>query len=221
MLDSNAMDAKDPEEDPEHNLCGAKHNPGNADCTAAEGPSSVASCKAWFWDLWAEQQIWIEEQLDKSEADWQIAVTHFPCGHQKEFYKKLYQIDYGFASVSRGLDLLVTGHRHNQELWDPAKVDIGDDLHDLGGLTCFVTGGGGGITSEATPNWYDKKDWYGQAQYGFYDLTITKNLIVIKSLNYDGTEVQSAKVTPAPSPAGRPWWCFWCKSQEEADNTSS
>jgi len=293
MLDSNAMDAKDPEEDPEHNLCGAKHNPGNADCTAAEGPSSVASCKAWFWDLWAEQQIWIEEQLDKSEADWQIAVTHFPCGHQKEFYKKLHQIDYGFPNVSRGLDLLVTGHRHDQELWDPAKVEIGDDLHDLGGLTCFVTGGGGGITSEATPNPYDKKDWYGQAQYGFYDLTITKNLIVIKSLNYDGKEVASAKVwhttttsttttttattttrtrttttatattrtrtmttitrtmttitttkttftitssttaamsvettpmsatvidpatpasAPAPSPAGRPWWCFWCKN---------
>ncbi|CAE8655976.1 unnamed protein product, partial [Polarella glacialis] len=199
MLDSNAMDAKDPEEDPEHNLCGAKHNPGNADCTAAEGPSSVASCKAWFWDLWAEQQIWIEEQLNKSEADWQIAVTHFPCGHQKEFYKKLHQIDYGFPNVSRGLDLLVTGHRHDQELWDPAKVEIGDDLHDLGGLTCFVTGGGGGITSEATPNPYDKKDWYGQAQYGFYDLTITKNLIVIKSLNYDGKEVASI-LPQAPRP---------------------
>ncbi|CAE8632055.1 unnamed protein product [Polarella glacialis] len=195
MLDSNAMDAKDSEEDPEHNLCGAKHNPGNADCSAAEGPPSVDECHDWFWDLWAEQQLWIEKQLLKSEADWQIIVTHFPCGHQKEFYEKLHQIDYGsFPNVSRGLDLLVTGHRHDQELWDPAKVRPGDDLRDFGGLTCFVTGGGGGITSEATPNPDDRRDWYGEAQYGFYDLTITKDTILIKSINYDGKEVQSATV---------------------------
>ena len=30
------------------------------------------------------------------------------------------------------------------------------------------------------------KDWYGEAQYGFYDLTISKKEIFIESVNYDG-----------------------------------
>eukprot|EP00913_Durusdinium_trenchii_P021721 g20409.t1 len=46
MHDSNAMDAKNPEEDPEHNMCSRKHNRPDANCASAGGPSSVDSCKA-------------------------------------------------------------------------------------------------------------------------------------------------------------------------------
>lgn len=107
FLDSNFVDAKPPEEDPNHNMCSRKNNKPSATCGAADGPTSVDSCPAWFAALWAEQKDWVTQLLPKSQATWQIAVTHFPCGHEQGFYK-------GLANM--GLDLLVTGHRHDQEL---------------------------------------------------------------------------------------------------------
>lgn len=78
----------------------------------------------------------------------------------------------------------MTGHRHDQELWIPEMTN----KNHMGDLTCFVTGGGGGISSEATPDPTNKKEWYGEGQYGFYDLTVTKSSIKIESINYDGKQ---------------------------------
>ena len=185
FLDSNFIDAMPPEEDPNHNMCSRKNNKPSATCAAADGPSSVDSCPGWFEDLWKEQKEWISKLLPESKATWQIIVTHFPCGHEQEFYK-------GLANKGAGLDLLVTGHRHDQELWFPD--DWGKNHM---GITCIVTGGGGGITSEATPNPNNTVDWYGEAQYGFYDLTISKTKIFIESVNYDGEVVLTHTVYPS------------------------
>mmetsp|Transcript_42389 Transcript_42389/g.101059 ORF Transcript_42389/g.101059 Transcript_42389/m.101059 type:complete len:452 (-) Transcript_42389:108-1463(-) len=179
MVDSNAMDAEDLDEDPEHNICGAKHNPPGASCASQGGPESLDSCKQWFWDLWSANKAWLADGLAKSQADWQVAVTHFPCGFESGFWVQMHN--------QHGLDLLVTGHRHDQELWSPNR---------LGGLTCFVTGGGGGISSEATPNIHNKKDWYGEAQYGFYDITVTKRAMAITSINWNGYEIMTQAVYP-------------------------
>jgi len=182
FIDSNFMDAKDPPKDSEHNLCGSAHNPPDADCSAADGPTSIETCVPWFQKLWAEQKVWLSAGMAASKADWQIVVTHFPCGHEQSFYA-------GMRAL--GMDLLVTGHRHDQELWfanDYAKNHMR--------VTCIVTGGGGGITSEATPNPLDTVDWYGEAEYGFYDLAITKSKITIQSVNWNGTVVLNATVLP-------------------------
>ncbi|CAE7501783.1 ACP5 [Symbiodinium natans] len=178
MHDSNAMDAKDPGEDPDHNMCSRKYNRPDASCASTGGPASVDSCKDWFWALYAEQKPWVESKLSGSRATWQIMVTHFPCGHDSGWYRSLH--------TAHGLDLLVTGHRHDQEL--------GSNWGALGGMMCIVTGGGGGITSEASP--WDKSHWYGEGQYGFYDLTISKSKIFIESINYDGSVLKSATVYP-------------------------
>jgi hypothetical protein len=186
LIDSNVRDAKSPPLDSEHNICGSAHNPAGATCSAVGGPPSVEACPSFFQDLWAEQKRWLEQKLSESSATWQIMVTHFPCGEDGEnqaWYRKLHQ--------QYGLDLMVTGHRHDQELWLPH-----DGRNHMGGLTCFVTGGGGGITSEATPNPLHKQDWYGEGEYGFYDITIGPISMYIESINYDGKVLKTAHVHP-------------------------
>ena len=71
------------QEDPNHNMCSRKNNKPSATCAAADGPVSVDSCPGWFAALWAEQKEWVSRLLPKSQATWQIAVTHFPCGHEQ------------------------------------------------------------------------------------------------------------------------------------------
>lgn len=186
MIDSNIHDAKHPLLDPEHNLCGSAHNPIGADCSSANGPASVETCPGFFAELWWEQQMWLEEKLSGSRATWQIMVTHFPCGEDgagQQWYRML--------RMKFGLDLLVTGHRHDQELWLPT-----DGRNYMGGLTCIVTGGGGGISSEATPNPNNTQDWYGEGQYGFYDISISATNMVIMSINWDGKVLASTSLTP-------------------------
>lgn len=201
MLDTNFNDAKYPSRDSEHNLCGSAHNPVDADCSAADGPPSVYDCPAFFQNLWTEQKAWLENKLLESTATWQIVVTHFPCGEDgagQSWYRKLH--------TQYGLDLLVTGHRHDQELWTSSMTW----KNRMGGLTCFVTGGGGGISSEATPDPNDKRNWFGEAQYGFYDLTVTRYNIRIESINFNGDKLKQTTVYPKratkqkPSTTSRP-----------------
>ncbi|CAL1173774.1 unnamed protein product [Cladocopium goreaui] len=177
MIDSNIEDAdEDTSANPEHNICGKLHNPPGSSCAKIGGPSSIESCHDWFQKLWDEGATWATEKLQKSEADWQIMVTHFPCGHKTKFYKEMH--------LKYGLDLLVTGHAHYQLMyWSPEK---------LGGLKCFITGGGGGITSENNVE-VDNPDDH---QYGFFDLTMTKESIKIESINWRGNVIETETVEP-------------------------
>eukprot|EP00435_Cladocopium_sp_Y103_P070812 s102_g36.t1 len=178
MLDTNMMDSHPKHADPRHNICGQQNNPPGASCSATGGPKNLDDCFSFMWDVWRAEQKWIEKKLKSSTADWQIAATHFQCGHQASWYKKLHQ--------DLGLDLLVTGHTHTQAIFDKWKV--------LGGLTCFITGGGGGITSENPP------DVPRSAAYGFFDLTISKEKIKLESVNFRGEIVGTATVTPVKGP---------------------
>jgi len=182
MIDSNAYDAKevnDPNKD--HNIC-SNHNFGGAGtCAANGGMPNVQGCRAWFWDSYAVQKQWLEKKLSESDADWKVVVTHFPCGYDTSFYKGL--------KAKYGLDLLATGHRHQQELWrpdSPSKYVQGflkANSWDGTAPACFVTGGGGGIVSQkfAYADYGTDLLWYG-----FFHLTINKKWMNIELVGVDG-----------------------------------
>eukprot|EP00930_Biecheleria_cincta_P004767 TRINITY_DN10569_c1_g1_i1.p1 TRINITY_DN10569_c1_g1~~TRINITY_DN10569_c1_g1_i1.p1 ORF type:complete len:685 (-),score=110.48 TRINITY_DN10569_c1_g1_i1:338-2335(-) len=175
LTDSNIIDAHaDPDVDAASNLCSGQFNSPGSSCASVGGVPDRNRCHSWFQKLWDDGAEWVTGQVDKSLADWQILVTHFPCGHKKDFYKKLH--------VRHGLDLLVTGHTHKQQMWDSSN---------LGGLTCFITGGGGGIVAESPPSMTNH-----DTAYGFYDLIISKSSIDIESISWDGTTIGKWLVKP-------------------------
>lgn len=186
FVDTNVFDAKDVTID-EHNMCSQMYNKPKSSCAKADGPNSTASCPGWFKAKWLEQQVWLRKRLSASKANWQIVVTHFPCDYGASFWKEL--------GDRYGLDLLVTGHRHTQELWKAWQTGY---KGMLGGLTCIVTGGGGGITSEGSVKASAPKLGYVNlnAQYGFFDLTLSRSKIVVESIDYNGKVVDTTTVLP-------------------------
>ena len=45
------------------------------------------------------RQAWLGEQLSQSKADWQVAVTHFPCGHEQGFWISMHQTRRGRSHI--------------------------------------------------------------------------------------------------------------------------
>jgi hypothetical protein len=167
FVDSNAYGAQEKHLNPGHNICSLRHNGVNATC-GAQGPLSVDDCPGWFGRLWVEQIGWLQKGLESSTAEWQIVVTHYP----PEFGKD----EWHFLASRHGIDLLITGHRHNQEVHGP------DDPENFLSPTAFlVSGGGGGITSESIPESAGEDD-----AYGFMDLTMSRESILVESVSHGG-----------------------------------
>lgn len=165
FVDSNVNDAFMPLDLPGHNMCSLQNNPVNATCESSGGPSSPEDCTYWFAQLWADEIAWMDKNMADCEADWLIVVTHFPPEFRQETWKML--------AEKHGIDLFVTGHRHQQEV---APRDP-----DLGGAATVVCGGGGGITSESPPSPDGMDD-----QYGFMDVRISKGEIYVESISHSG-----------------------------------
>mmetsp|Transcript_30418 Transcript_30418/g.101048 ORF Transcript_30418/g.101048 Transcript_30418/m.101048 type:complete len:171 (-) Transcript_30418:72-584(-) len=114
----------------------------------------------WFQRLWNEQVVWMEERLLASSADWHVVVTHFPPQYHVEVWARLAEM--------YAIDLIVTGHRHQQEV-------SGRDPK-IGQAAWVVSGGGGGITSEGSPCKDGNDD-----MYGFFDVTISHERIKLEA----------------------------------------
>lgn len=180
MVDTNEVEAREPHADENHNICSNKHV--EEDATAGcgkEGPNDVWDCPGWFARLWEMQKPWLEQALADSTADWQIVVTHFPPNWKQDFWVPL--------SRKYGIDLFVTGHMHDQELHYMEPENF------LRPTAWIVSGGGGGITSQAPPDVQGYDD-----QYGFFELTLTKEVIEIQGISHGGFQRVLAFLQPVP-----------------------
>jgi len=178
FVDSNKFDAMSPETVSGHNICSTSHNwEGGKPTCGPQGPVSIEDCPGWFGKLWAKEMTWLEEVLPKSIADWQIVVTHFPPAWGSG--------DWRLLSKKHGIDLIVTGHQHMQQVIPPGGTgrtfwpNLQDDF--LEETAWIVSGGGGGVTSEQQP---DPNGW--DDMYGFMDLTLSKSEIIIEAISHGG-----------------------------------
>jgi len=208
FMDTNHNDAHDPNQDGAHNICSAAHNKPGASC-GASGPKSVGDCPNWFYSLWGAQKAWIEGELQRSTADWQIIVTHFPPDWETGYWQ--------YLCNKYGIDLMLTGHRHMQELhhWEIQNA--------IKPTPWVVTGGGGGVTSEHPPNWAGTDD-----QYGFVDLTLSKNEIKVQLITHSGRTLTETVAFKRLASKWRQWkgkgpgpYFEGCKAQAECSPSCS
>lgn len=200
FLDSNIGDAGTTDQD--HHLCTSIGNTGDGyHCGGflGDGSGSCAgtnftgdtsgrtppgsgwepreNCADIFQALWDEQMVWLDRELERSTADWQMIVTHFPPYHApvKDDIKPLAQ--------KHGVDLIMTGHSHLQMVrYKEEYIDT-----DFGDVAWVVSGGGGGITSEGPPTvdyQDDNKPTGNDDQYGFMDVTLTKDQFTITAYSF-------------------------------------
>jgi len=185
FIDTNTFDASEPDSDPGHNLCSRMHNLAQGASCGVQGPISVEDCPTWFRNLWNAQVKWLEKSLAQSMAEWQIIVTHFPPirGWGVEVWKQL--------SAKYGIDIIISGHVHKQE------VHYTDALNSIGPTAYIISGGGGGITSEDLPAATGADD-----QYGFMDLSLKKEEIMIEAISHGGQLRSRTCVHPRPRDGG-------------------
>jgi len=187
FVDTNVWDTWLPHAEQRHNLCSRNHNPPNleANCGAA-GPVSVDECPDWFKSLWKANVEWMDNSMPLSEAEWQIVVTHFPPEGNWG------GAEWARLSAQHGIDLILAGHRHRQEVHTSSQIAP---------TTYVVSGGGGGITSENLPDAGGDDD-----EYGFVDITLSRSEIMLELISHGGMIRSTTCITPRDAGAGTLNW---------------
>jgi len=168
-----------------HNLCSKTHNPGShcelkfypgdgANC-GATGPHTQPECQAWFKKLWADNFQWLKAGIQKSDAEWQFVVSHYP---------PTYDLGDGQSHVTwhqflepMGVDLYISGHTHEQTVHYGAE----EGFPDFGKSAWVITGGGGGITTMDAAHSDGEDD-----QYGFMEVALSLEWLNITAWSHGG-----------------------------------
>lgn len=146
-LDSAFMDAFPNGGDPNHNICQVRDG-GASSCFGID----LENCVTEFGKVWAGSLDMLEKGLAASTAHWKIINTHFPgpsiAGQEK--IKRLHE--------QYGIDLIFTGHTHYQA----------SGLTN--GMYWIISGGGGGVSSDAHPSQSGHDSAYGFVHFAADDL---------------------------------------------------
>jgi len=193
MVDGNWMDTDNGGQPPKHNICNRASNPGKyceqeyypwpggaSSVCAGTGPTSGDDCPSWFNTLWNNQYKWLMEVVPGSTADWQIVNTHYPGTYSLGNAGKDH-IVWDEWGPKLGVDLIITGHKHEQNLFYGG--DWGVQGGDWSETAMVITGGGGGVSTEAEPTNSGDDD-----TYGFSDYTINLTHLEIKMWSHGGTD---------------------------------
>jgi len=183
FIDGNINDVSPADNDPKHNICfrhgnddsvwppgsDARHDQDHchykdyppsqgagAACPKTGGPSSPDDCVGWFTKLWKDNLDWLTKGLESSTAQWQIVVSHYPVMYARNMAWPAY-------AKKHGIDLIITGHQHRQDIYNEKPIEKRYDgsQTDMGPTVHVVTGGGGGIQTDAPPNPDGADDAYG------------------------------------------------------------
>jgi len=175
-----------------------------------------------FKSFWTTQRKWLEDELAKSSATWQIVVTHYP----PNFSPKAGELDL-WPSLGKkyGIDLMVTGHTNHQRLFihneseaenatkpenktkADSKAKADNNTMDMSDFPYVISGGGGGVFSVGTPSADGDDD-----EYGFVDFKISKSSMDIVMVSSTGKERHNATIYPrkaAPPVPGPPTKGTW------------
>lgn len=160
MLESNFLDAEAPGVDLNHNICQDRLGT-NLDCWGL----NENVCQQHFQASWQASLHMLEDGLSKSEADWKIVLTHYP-GPSIAGLPQIQDLNTRY-----GIDLIFTGHTHYQ---------VKGEDH---GIPWIISGGGGGVSSDAKPSPDGQDD-----AYGFVDFTVNKDALKIDMHSWGGAD---------------------------------
>lgn len=137
------------------------------------------------------QQAWLETAL-QAPARWKIVYFHHPAFSSMEVYGDNPAVQSQWVPLFEkyGVDLVINGHAHGYERTVP-----------MNGVTYVVTGGGG---ASIFPVGRNERTAVSISTYEFVSVSLTDNLMTLKTIDANGTVVDTVQIDKPNPPAGPP-----------------
>jgi 3',5'-cyclic AMP phosphodiesterase CpdA len=149
----------------------------------------------------SEQRQWLEQELDRSTADWKIVLMHYPLYSSGRYTLRARRQRLALERpfVIGGVDVTFSGHEH-----------IYQRSHPQNGILHFITGGAGSLrVGDAKPSAAVAKSY--DQDYHFLLVEVSDERLFFQAINRKGETIDAGSLrrprppTEAPAPtAGTP-----------------